>query len=92
MGTEAMFPGYITRQSLIDFCRKKGKEYGAEAEKLYDASETSGLDAETKATLTDGYAQALGRQRALREVTVWAADHSAPDIGQGAQLYGAGHA
>jgi hypothetical protein len=82
------YPGYVLRQSLIEFCQAEVVTIGESQKALENALETKGLSDSDRAVLNESYSSNIGAQSMLRKITEWAAAHSAPPVGTGA---GAGY-
>ena len=72
------YPGYVSRQELIEFCREQASMAEANKANLAKAADTPGLSEADKAVLEGSYAAENAAILALRRVTVWAADHQRP--------------
>lgn len=84
------YPGYVSRQSLVDFCQKEVDELAKENVKLMNAEDVSGLSAIDMASLAAKLANNHHKQLAFRAICEWARENQAKNIGPYPDVGGGG--
>ena len=74
------YPGFLSRQSLVDFCRERVSELESESDNLYKALEVRGVSDEDWSVMHDKLTMNIGNQIGYRRVCEWAATHTAPPV------------
>lgn len=80
------YPGFLSRQSLVNFCQDKVAELTVESEKLYTALEVPGLSDEDWEVMDKKLTQNIGVQLGFRTVCEWAGQHTTPPVNGQKQL------
>lgn len=81
------FPGYVSRQLLVEFCDKELGEITKSLNEIEGIFRTGGLNYRSAVSLGETYSINVGRQLAIKCVREWAEKHESPDIG--ARFYNA---
>jgi hypothetical protein len=82
------FPGFVTRQSLVDFCREKVAEIDRNQKQLENVLDFSKFSkngnkvllefGSDEGVLHEAYSANIGEQRAYRAICDWAGSHNVP--------------
>ena len=75
------YPGYIMRQSLVDFCQDKQDEITSKRKEYQAFADDQELPEDVVATFDNADYLEMGRQQAFREVCEWARGHLVPPLG-----------
>lgn len=80
MSDQVRYPGYVMRQLLVNELQSRVADITKKADSTFDMMNQPGLDEESINTLYQEYCSLLGQVTAMRDISEWAKEHSAPTI------------